>query len=68
MIAMKSRHQEMIQELEENFLIASRENQVMSLFTDHSFIQTKYVVIVLMLNMYVCVGKNSPQNKKVLPK
>lgn len=68
MIAMKSRHQEMIQELEENFLIASRENQVMSLFTDHSFIQTKYVVIVLMLDMYVCVGKNSSQNKKVLPK
>jgi len=40
MIAMKSRHQEMIQELEQNFLIASRVNQVMSLFTDHSFIQT----------------------------
>lgn len=28
MMAMKSRHEEMIKELEENFLMASRENQV----------------------------------------
>lgn len=58
MIAMKSRHQEMIQKLEENFLIASRVNQVMSLFTDHSFIQTNNKYGDCMhgcLSLFMCV-------------
>lgn len=40
MIAMRNRHLEMVQELEENFLIASRENQVNNQLTiPHTLMQ-----------------------------
>lgn len=65
-MTMKSRHLEMVQELEENFLIASRENQV----------QVREILIIG-ANCCCCffpvtvtslgLGKNCHQNEKLLP-
>ncbi|XP_051749425.1 uncharacterized protein si:dkey-96l17.6 [Ctenopharyngodon idella] len=52
MIAMKSRHQEMIQELEENFLIASRENQEKTALKIKRYYQNKLNTLKRILDIY----------------
>ncbi|XP_067295928.1 uncharacterized protein [Pseudorasbora parva] len=52
MMAMKSRHQEMIQELEENFLIASRENQEKTALKIKRYYQNKLNTLKRILDIY----------------
>nr|XP_021332141.1 kinesin-like protein 2 isoform X2 [Danio rerio] len=52
MIAMKSRHQEMIQELEENFLTASRVNQDKTAHKMKTFYQNKLSTLKRVLDIY----------------
>ncbi|XP_042610630.1 kinesin-like protein KIN-14I [Cyprinus carpio] len=52
MIAMKSRHQEMIQELEENFLTASRENQEKTALKMRTYYQNKLNTLKRILDIY----------------
>ncbi|KAL1274099.1 hypothetical protein QQF64_026913 [Cirrhinus molitorella] len=52
MIAMKSRHQEMIQELEDNFLTASRENQEKTALEIRTYYQNKLNTLKRILDIY----------------
>ncbi|RXN32035.1 kinesin-like calmodulin-binding-like protein [Labeo rohita] len=52
MTAMKSRHQEIIQELEENFLIASRENQEKVAVKMRTYYQNKLNTLKRILDIY----------------
>ncbi|KAL7839308.1 hypothetical protein SRHO_G00259660 [Serrasalmus rhombeus] len=52
MIAMKSRHLEMVQELEENFLIASQENQERTVLKIRGHYQNKLNMLKRVLGIY----------------
>uniref|UniRef100_A0A3B1K6B9 Kinesin motor domain-containing protein n=1 Tax=Astyanax mexicanus TaxID=7994 RepID=A0A3B1K6B9_ASTMX len=52
MMAMKDRHLEMVQELEENFLIASKENQERTVLTIRRHYQNKLDVLKRVLGIY----------------
>ncbi|ROI27739.1 Kinesin-like protein KIN-14E [Anabarilius grahami] len=67
MIAMKSRHQEMIQELEENFLIASRENQEKTALKIKRSYQNKLNTLKRILDIYLqkVARKNAFWEEKV---
>ncbi|XP_043096765.1 kinesin-like protein KIN-14I [Puntigrus tetrazona] len=67
MIAMKSRHQEMIQELEENFLTASQENQEKTVLRMRKYYQNKLNTLKRILEIYQekVARKNSYWEEKV---
>ncbi|KAF7687624.1 hypothetical protein HF521_014852 [Silurus meridionalis] len=52
MLAMKSRHLEMVQELEENFLIASQENQEKTVHKIRTYYQNKLNALKRVLHLY----------------
>ncbi|GAA6109834.1 kinesin-like protein KIN-14I [Tachysurus ichikawai] len=52
MVAMKSKHLEMVQELEENFLIASRENQERTVDKIRTYYQNKLNALKMVLDLY----------------
>ncbi|KAF5888806.1 kinesin-like calmodulin-binding protein, partial [Clarias magur] len=52
MVAMKGRHLEMVQELEENFLIASKENQERTVHTIRTYYQNKMNALKRVLDIY----------------
>ncbi|KAG7318564.1 hypothetical protein KOW79_018319 [Hemibagrus wyckioides] len=52
MVAMKSRHLEMVQELEENFLIASQENQERTVHKIRTYYQNKLHALKRVLDLY----------------